>query len=75
MKQYIDVITPSTKRELLLRQLQINGSHESFHLVDLASVRNKLLEWGRIFPQVEPFFAMKCNPDPKIIQTLRVAIQ
>ena len=74
MENSVDIVrhgTIPTMKDMLLRQLRINGNQEPFHLVDLSCVRNKFLEWSRLLPQVQPFYAVKCNPDPKIIHTLK----
>ena len=65
----------SSMKDMLLRQIQVSGNQESFHLADLAHIRNKVQEWRYYFPHIEPFYAMKCNPDPIIIQTLRESVQ
>lgn len=43
---------------------------DSFFVVDVGVVVSQLYQWRRFFPRIEPFYAVKCNPDPIIIQTL-----
>eukprot|EP00980_Cylindrotheca_fusiformis_P002297 scaffold531_cov102-Cylindrotheca_fusiformis.AAC.4 len=43
---------------------------DGFMCIDLHVVKTKLLKWQRLFPQVIPYFAMKCNPDPMVLQWL-----
>ena len=31
---------------------------------------NTVYQWRKCFPRVEPFYAVKCNPDPVIVKTL-----
>ena len=43
---------------------------EPFYVVDLGIVVSQVYQWRRYFPRVEPFYAVKSNPDPVIIRTL-----
>jgi ornithine decarboxylase len=33
---------------------------------------SQVYQWRRFFPRVEPFYAVKCNPDPVIVKTLAI---
>jgi len=46
------------------------GEHSAFYLVNLGAVVEKWLQWTKLFPRVEPFYAMKSNPDINIVRTL-----
>lgn len=39
-------------------------------VVDHAELRNNLAEFNKWLPRVQPYFAMKANPDPEIVRTL-----
>ena len=72
--------------EFLIRQLEerfTNGSDDGngndevedalddgFLCIDLNVVSTKLQKWNKLFPQVTPYMAMKCNPDETVIQWL-----
>jgi ornithine decarboxylase len=43
---------------------------ESFYVVDIGLVVSQLYQWREYFPRVEAFYAIKCNPDPVIVETL-----
>jgi len=43
---------------------------EPFYVVDVGMVISQLYQWKQYFPRVEPFYAIKCNPDRVIVQTL-----
>ncbi|KAL3928329.1 MAG: hypothetical protein SGBAC_012697, partial [Bacillariaceae sp.] len=43
---------------------------DGFMCIDLQTVQTKLQKWNQLFPQVKPFFAMKCNPDPMVVKLL-----
>lgn len=45
---------------------------ESFYVIDIGAVVSQVYQWRRCFPRVEPFYAVKCNPDPVIVRTLAV---
>ncbi|EEC47953.1 ornithine decarboxylase 2, partial [Phaeodactylum tricornutum CCAP 1055/1] len=43
---------------------------DSFYVVDIGVLVSQVYQWRRVFPRVEPFYAVKCNPDPLIVKTL-----
>ena len=43
---------------------------DGFVLCDLAVPCQKLRAWRHMFPRVEPFYALKCNPDPMVAAVL-----
>jgi hypothetical protein len=45
---------------------------ESFYVTDIGIVVSQVYQWRRFFPRVEPFYAVKCNPDPVIVKTLAI---
>jgi len=59
----------STIESLLELELQ-KGEHSAFYLVNLGAVVEKWLQWTKLFPRIEPFYAMKSNPDINIVRTL-----
>jgi ornithine decarboxylase len=42
----------------------------SFFIADLGEVYRQFIRWKRNLPRVEPFYAVKCNPDPTVIRLL-----
>ena len=44
--------------------------HDAFFVINLAQVVRKAFEWRRLLPRVQPFYAVKCQPNPAIVQTL-----
>lgn len=42
----------------------------AFFVADLASVYRQYLRWRRELPNVVPFYAVKCNPEPMVLQLL-----
>ncbi|KAI0294872.1 pyridoxal-dependent decarboxylase [Multifurca ochricompacta] len=45
-------------------------SESAFFVADLSSVYNQLERWRRYLPEIEPFYAVKCNPDPYVLRLL-----
>jgi ornithine decarboxylase len=43
---------------------------ETHYVLDVDVVRSAYKTWTTLFPNVTPYYAVKCNPDPVIIQTL-----
>lgn len=57
-----------------MRQLATqNEECEPFYVVDLGDVLRKLQRWAKLIPRVAPFYAVKCNNDPRILDTLAAA--
>jgi len=42
----------------------------AFNVVDLGDIIRQHLRWTSLLPQVQPFYAVKCNPDPVIVTLL-----
>jgi ornithine decarboxylase len=42
----------------------------SFLITNLAPIAQQFLQWKNELPMVDPFYAVKCNPDPAIIRLL-----
>jgi len=48
----------------------VHTHEDAFYVVNLAEVAAKYAEWVAALPRVRPFYAVKCNDDPRIIETL-----
>ena len=46
------------------------GDEDTFFVADLGEVYRQHLRWKRNLPRVKPFYAVKCNPDPKVLELL-----
>ena len=42
----------------------------SFFIADLGEVYRQFIRWKKNLPRVEPFYAVKCNPDPLVLRLL-----
>lgn len=49
---------------------QNQGSDNSFFSKDMGTVSRQYIRWENNLPEIRPFYALKCNPDPVILQTL-----
>lgn len=46
------------------------GEEDTFFVADLGEIYRQHLRWKRNLPRVKPFYAVKCNPDPMLLQLL-----
>lgn len=49
---------------------QVASRKDAFYVVDLAEIARKHKQWHTELPRVRPFYAVKCNDDPRIVETL-----
>jgi ornithine decarboxylase len=47
-----------------------SGIEYSFFIADLGEVYRQFLRWKKNLPRIEPFYAVKCNPDPLVLRLL-----
>ncbi|KAI1291238.1 hypothetical protein EDD11_009037 [Mortierella claussenii] len=45
-------------------------AENAFFVADLGEVYRQHMRWKTLLPRIEPFFAMKCNPDPMVMRLL-----
>ena len=41
-----------------------------FYIVDLGKILEMYSQWSKLLPKVKPYYAIKCNPNAHIIETL-----
>lgn len=61
---------PKKAVDLYLESCQEETTDLPVHLLDLGSLHRKAEEWRSLLPRVEPFYAVKCNSHPAILETL-----
>lgn len=54
--------------QLLVKNLSPNG----FYIVDLTKIIQQYTKWINYLPRVKPYYAVKCNPDRNILNTLKI---
>jgi ornithine decarboxylase len=52
--------------------LEKDVHEEAFFIVDLGKIIRQYLKWKKYLPNVVPYYAIKCNPNPVIIQILHL---
>jgi len=50
--------------------LEDNQSERAFYIIDLGALTNAFTTWMRLLPNVKPYYAVKCNPNPVILDAL-----
>lgn len=56
--------------DIISNFLEINPSSEPFYIVDLGEVQRKYQQWILHLPRIQPFYAIKSNPDLMLLHTL-----
>ncbi|RXW22187.1 hypothetical protein EST38_g3661 [Candolleomyces aberdarensis] len=62
-------------RNGIMEATRLAADHEpdaekAFFVADLSQVYNQHMRWKACLPEVHPFYAVKCNPDPYVIRLL-----
>merc|ERR1712137_1009901 len=68
-KDEVSQVNRSVKLESKIEKI-LASDCDTFYLVDLTTVILKYKYFKEFMPRVQPFYAMKCNPDPYLIHTL-----
>jgi diaminopimelate decarboxylase len=50
--------------------LEDNQSEKAFYLIDLGEVTKLFSNWTNLLPNVKPYYAVKCNPNPVLLDAL-----
>lgn len=50
--------------------LSDNQSEKAFYIVDLAEIQNAFIRWKNLLPNVTPYYAIKCNSNQVLLETL-----
>ncbi|KAI7833414.1 pyridoxal-dependent decarboxylase [Kickxella alabastrina] len=45
-------------------------AEDAFFVADLGEVQRQFVQWTQLLPRVQPFFAVKCNPDPLVVKLM-----
>ena len=56
--------------EVLQNLFRTQKPEDTFYVYELGILERAYKEWTRVFPTIRPFYAVKCNPDPRIVETL-----
>lgn len=70
----IEFVQPGlTMSKVIDRKIQEHideGSDDAFYVCDLGDVTQKYRTWRIVFPRITPFYAVKCNDDPALVNLL-----
>lgn len=50
--------------------LENNQSEKAFYLIDLGQITASYTNWINLLPNVVPYYAVKCNPNPVLLEAL-----
>jgi len=50
--------------------LEDNQSERAFYIINLGAIFNSYTNWIKMLPNVHPYYAVKCNPNPVILDAL-----
>ena len=57
--------------EDIVRDTILDGnSEDAFYVVDIQDILRKHKKWLLNMPRVQPFYAVKCNPSPIVLELL-----
>jgi len=59
-----------TMRDIIPKLISNRGDTQSFSIIDIGAIIRQYRLWRRYLPNVEVFYAIKCNSDPVILRTL-----
>ncbi|XP_030556350.1 ornithine decarboxylase 1-like [Drosophila novamexicana] len=54
----------------VIDEAQVQDCDEALNICDLSSVERKFRLWQQQLPRIKPYYAVKCNDDPRIVQIL-----
>ena len=50
--------------------LEKNQSEHAFYLIDLGEITKSFINWIKFMPDIKPYYAVKCNPNPVLLEAL-----
>ena len=56
--------------QFLHQELPRIKSQDPFYVLSLDAILNQHCRWLQLLPRVQPFYAVKCNPEPVVLKTL-----
>jgi ornithine decarboxylase len=66
----IFTLSTLSRSKLIEYYIQQEQDGEAFYLGDLSKLDQIHSQWSRLLPQVEPFYAIKSNPTPQLLEYL-----
>ena len=50
--------------------LNNNQNEQPFYIIDIGEIIKAYKKWTAHFPNIKPYYAVKCNPNPVILHVL-----
>lgn len=50
--------------------LSDNPTEQAFYIIDLGAIAKAYIDWTTLLPDVKPYYAVKCNPNPVLLEVL-----
>jgi ornithine decarboxylase len=50
--------------------LKNNQNEQPFYIIDIGEIIKLYEKWISIFPNIKPYYAVKCNPNPVLLDVL-----
>lgn len=54
----------------VIEESRLQDLDQALNICDLSSVERKHSLWQRLLPRIRPYYAVKCNDDPVVVQLL-----
>ena len=61
-----------TKYDIINYHIEQNENNEAFFIIDPGEVLEQCKQWKVFFPNIKPFYAVKCCSNPMMLKTLTV---
>lgn len=58
--------------DLINEYLKKRSDDQSFYIINLGAIVRQYTKWKTLLPRITPYYAIKCNPNPIIIQLLNL---
>jgi len=62
----------TTVEHVINYYIEQNKTDEAFFIIDLGVILDQFKQWKTLLPRVDPFYAVKCCPDPMILKILSI---
>ena len=70
MKQQTYSSLTSSVEDIIQQTIQTPGHEDAFYVVDVQDILKKHKTWLINMPRVKPFYAIKCNTSPVVLELL-----
>lgn len=60
----------SSTKEYMKSKIRSCDHDAAFAAVDLTSIIKQFHKWTQLLPNVKPYYAVKCNPDPCVLRLI-----